>query len=86
MLDWIVTKEAFAIVRKFERRFDCKIRIDEPSDRLVLDVQDETFNISSIDNIAILKKQLTDSIETGINIPLENCKHQRIVYDDTLQI
>lgn len=66
---------------KYKKKFDCAIRIDEPSgNSLILDAGRKSFYIDC-SNVDDLEDMITQSLKTGKNILLEKSKMNEVKYD-----
>lgn len=79
--DFICSADGFSLVQQYEDKFNCVIRIDEPSDDLALDVGNKSFRIDSSD-IDDFKETIIQSLESGENLLFEKNKGNEIKYED----
>lgn len=83
VVDFAFTAEGFAILQKFNDKFDCRFRIDEPAgDSLLLDTGESSYRIDDGESIEKFKAAIEESLKTGKNLLLEKYKGNKVQYED----
>lgn len=83
VVDFAFTAEGFAILQKFNDKFDCQFRIDEPSgDSLLMDTGNGSYEIDDNLDVEEFKALLEESMKTGKNLLLEKYKGNKVQYED----
>ena len=82
--DFIFSAGGFSLLQQYKDKFNCSIRIDEPSgESLILETDEKSFRIdgSSVDDF---KEIIVQCLESGENLLLEKSKGNEIKYEDDI--
>lgn len=83
VVDFAFTAEGFAILQKYNDKFDCRFRIDEPAgDSLLLDTGESSYKIDEDESVEAFKAMIEESLNTGRNLLLEKYRSNKIQYED----
>ena len=85
MIDFIMSEEGFKLIYDFGQKFNCTIRIDEPSSfNLTVDINDRSYLIPSDLSVDRFKKIIGESVKTGKNLLFDVVKNSEIKYDSNV--
>nr|DAZ64945.1 MAG TPA: hypothetical protein [Caudoviricetes sp.] len=85
VIDFAFSAEGFLLLRKFKDKFDCALRIDEPSgDALLLDIGDDSYRISADESVEEFKTAVMESLKSGENLLLERYRDNKVKYEDDM--
>ena len=81
IIDFIFTADGFSLLQQYKDKFNCSVRIDEPSGQsLMLDTGNKSFHIDCSD-IDDFKETIFQSLESGENLLFEKNKGNEIKYE-----
>ncbi len=82
--DFIFSADGFSLLQQYKDKFNCSIRIEEPSgESLILDADEKSFRIDGSD-VDDFKEIIVQSLESGENLLLEKSKGNEIKYEDDI--
>lgn len=82
--DFIFSADGFSLLQQYKDKFNCSIRIDEPSgESLILDIGDKSFYIDG-SNVDDFKETIAQSLKSGKNLLFEKNKGNEIKYEDDI--
>ncbi len=80
--DFIFSADGFSLLQQYKDKFNCSIRIDEPSgESLILDAGNKSFRIDG-SNVGDFREAIVRSLESGENLLFEKNKGNEIKYED----
>ena len=83
LIDFIFSAEGIPLIRKFNGKFDCAFRIDEPSgEALLFDVGENSYRINADESIEDFKAVVMESLKSGENLLLKKFQDNEIKYKD----
>ena len=84
VMDFIFSADGFSLLQQYKDKFNCSVRIDEPSgESLILDADGKSFRIAG-GTVEDFKTTIIQSLETGENLLLEKNKGNEIKYGDDI--
>lgn len=82
--DFIFSADGFSLLQQYKDKFNCSIRIDEPSgESLILDIGNKSFYIDG-SNVDDFKETIAQSLKSGKNLLFEKNKGNEIKYEDDI--
>ena len=82
IINYILSEEGRLLLEKFNNKFECQFRIDEPGNSFVFDIGDKTYKIPDDETIENFKSLILLSIESGNNLLVS--RYSIVEYEENL--